>query len=255
MTSSPRHRRGPELLGLLLIAIGGLFLLRTLGILTLDLGSLWPLILIAIGVVVVAGAFGGSASPRSVAVPRDGVARLEIRLRIGAGRFRLGAASAPEALVQVDSTDDDVALNVRRDGSLARISLNRDPGWWLGGWSRGGGEWQIGIARDCATRLDVSGGAGDFVLDLFPLRIVGGTISAGAASVRVRLPKPVGDVPLTVSAGAAGITIEVPAGVDARVTTRGLLSVSGRTETPGYAAATDRVSVRVEGGAASVTVV
>lgn len=256
MAQPSRARRGPELLGILLILIGAVFLLRTLGILDIGWGSLWPLIIVAVGVFVVVGAvWRPTAEARSVTLPADGAERLELRLRLGAGRFRLTGQSDAAALVTVESTDDDVDSSVRRDGSLARVTLNRDPSWWFGGWSRGGGDWRIGVSDAVATRLEMNAGAGDFVLDLLPLRIVEASVSIGAAQLRMRLPRPLGDVPVRVSAGAAGVTLEVPPGVEARVTTTGLLSVTGRNETPGYAAATDRVSVRVEGGASSVTIV
>jgi N-acetylmuramic acid 6-phosphate (MurNAc-6-P) etherase len=54
--------------------------------------------------------------------------------------------------------------------------------------------------------------------------------------------------------GAASLQVQVPPGVEARFATSGLLSVSGRTETPGFATARDRVLVTVTGGAASLTI-
>lgn len=71
----------------------------------------------------------------------------------------------------------------------------------------------------------------------------------------VVLPHPVGDVPLRVEGGAASFTFRIPAGVEARIATSGLVATSGRNETPGYAAAADRVTVAVTGGVASVRVI
>jgi len=62
-------------------------------------------------------------------------------------------------------------------------------------------------------------------------------------------------VPVRIQAGASSIVIDVPDGVEAKVTTTGgLISTSGRTETPGYGAASDRVTVTIEAGASSIVV-
>jgi phage shock protein C len=47
---------GPLILGLLLIIVGGLFLLRQFVV--IDIGRLWPLAVIAVGVLLIVGAFG-----------------------------------------------------------------------------------------------------------------------------------------------------------------------------------------------------
>lgn len=60
---------------------------------------------------------------------------------------------------------------------------------------------------------------------------------------------------MNVSAGAASVTIEIPAGVEARIASTGLMSVTGRNETPGYATARDRVLVTASGGLASLRIV
>jgi hypothetical protein len=185
---------------------------------------------------------------------RDGADALDLELRVGAGRFIVGAGASRDELVSVESTDDDIDARVRREGRTARVRLVRDVRWWpFGPWD-GHFEWRIGVARDTPVRLDVAGGAGDFSIDLADVTITRAKISIGAAQLRVRLPRARGDVPIEVATGASAVVVEIPAGVEARVQTSGLLAVEGRTETPGYGTSPDRVSVRVEGGAASVRV-
>jgi hypothetical protein len=101
----------------------------------------------------------------------------------------------------------------------------------------------------------LNAGAGEFTVDLSPLRIVDARISAGAAQVQVTLPRPTGEVRVSVAAGAAQVVAHVPPGVEARFTTSGLMSAEGRNETPGYATARDRVLVAVSGGASSLRIV
>jgi hypothetical protein len=103
--------------------------------------------------------------------------------------------------------------------------------------------------------LDVQAGAGTFELDLEGVVTTGVRCGIGAADLRIVLPRPRGEVPVRVEGGAAQFTFEIPAGVEARVTTTGLLTASGPNQTPGYSTATDRVSVTVTGGAAAVRVV
>ncbi|HEY6058456.1 MAG TPA: hypothetical protein VIV06_10510, partial [Candidatus Limnocylindrales bacterium] len=69
------------------------------------------------------------------------------------------------------------------------------------------------------------------------------------------LPRPSGEVRVALRSGASSITIQVPPGVEARVTTAGLMSVDGRTETPGFSSTANRVLVDVQAGASSVRIV
>jgi hypothetical protein len=245
--------RGPELVGILLIALGVIFLLGNVGILRVTWGVLWPAAIIGLGVVVVLSALRPStARPETLSIPRDRTERMELELRVGAGRFRLGPGAGPDQLVVVEAEGGAVDRRLVADGSLARVSLRQDAGSWP--WFRGETGWRVGIADTIPTRIDLGAGAGEFVLDMLGLSVVEARIAVGAADLKVRLPRPYGDVPVRISAGAASVVIEVPAGVEAQVETSGLLSVEGPRVTPGYAAARDRVTVRVEGAAASVRI-
>jgi uncharacterized integral membrane protein len=255
-----RQRWGVEpglVFGILLLVVGAALLLQNTGALDVDWDLLWPLLLIALGVVVLAGAMfgfgrGGGSGETSVTVPADGAGRLELFLRLGAGRYRLAGGNA--SLVDVNASEPSIVSRVERQGDLARVRLSPAAERW--GWTwRGGFEWQIAVARDVPTVLDVQAGAGAFELDLSDMSVASASIGIGAAELRLVLPRPRGDVPIRVEGGAAQMTFQVPPGVEARVATSGFLTTSGRPETPGYATATDRVTVSVTGGAASVRVI
>jgi hypothetical protein len=235
---------GPLVIGVALLLVGGAFLLRNLGLVELDWGLLWPLILLVIGIVILAGAVrrpsGGRGIPR-VTVPADGAARLELLLRLGAGRYRLAGGSA--ALVDVTANEPTIDHAVDRSGDLARVRLSTST------------DWTIAVAGGVPTSLDVQAGAGSFNLDLSAVAVARAKVAIGAADLRVVLPHPRGEVPVQVEGGAASFTFEIPSGVEARVRTSGLVTSSGPAETPGYATAADRVSVTVTGGAAAVRVV
>ena len=243
-------------IGVVLVFIGGVFLLRNAGILFFDWWFIWPLLLIVIGVVVLAGALGmGSRGPgeRAVSLPRDTVTRLDLSMRIGAGRYRLAAATG-STLVEATSDQPTIAMAADRAGDLARVRLSTAVERWSWGWT-GGHSWAVAVAPDVPTALDVQAGAGSFELDLSALSITSVRISIGAADLSVVLPRPRGEVRVQVEGGAAQFTFRVPPGVQARISTTGLVSTSGPTETPGYAAAADRVTVVVTGGLASVRVI
>jgi len=253
-TRSPGRWSAGQALGILLIVVGGLYLVRNAGWFVVDWSLVWPTLAIALGLWVVVGAMrtrdSGTAT-RSVA--RGAEHGLDLELRLGAGRFRVSGGADAATLVSVESAHDDIEGRVRRDGGTASVRLSRNASWLFGGW-QGPAEWRVSLAADVPTRLDVVGGAGSFDIDLQDLDVNAVSMAVGAAEVRLALPYPTGDVPVRVSAGASSVTIEIPPGVEAGVTTGGLLSVEGVTHTPGYATAPNRVSVRVDGAAGSVRI-
>jgi hypothetical protein len=258
MTQPERPRagmRGPEVVGIILIVLGVLFLLGQLRWLAFGWGGFWPLLLVGAGVVILYGAFGssGTGGEPMARVPREESDQLELDLRLGAGRFALRGGSTD--LVEAASKAPDIDATVRREGRRARVRLGLARPWFPFT-ERGTPDWRISVGTDVATRLDIAAGAGDFDLDLSAIRLVDARISVGAAQARITLPHPIGEVPIRISTGASQVTIAVPAGVQARVlTSGGLFDVSGPVESLGYATAADRVAVRVEGGAASIRVV
>ncbi|HZP95857.1 MAG TPA: DUF5668 domain-containing protein [Candidatus Limnocylindria bacterium] len=279
----------------LLIAIGLVFLLANFGLIgpvsALALISLWPLLLIlagidiavgrrrplaalAIDVAVIAAGLalvaaqpvyprwlvsGGTSGPgqSQVTVPRGAAQSLTLHLSGGAGSFTVSGGASD--LVEVASDQPQLAA---RTAGVDRVDVRIDQ-------SDHGGRFgptipvhvDAKIANDVATSLDVSAGAGDFVVDLRDTRISDARVNVGVASLRLVLPKGSGDVPITVSAGASSVIIEIPDGVEARVNTGGaLLSVRSENarvagaETAGYANAKDRVTVRLTAGASSVVI-
>jgi hypothetical protein len=257
MTSQDRPRgglRGPEIVGLVLIGLGVLFLFDQFRWIRFGWGTFWPLILVGIGALILYGA----ARPRvdgqaSVRIPREDSDQLALDLRLGAGRFLVRGGAAE--LVEAESNGRDIESSVQRSGRRAhvRIGLNRP---WFPVSGAGAPDWRIAVGADVATRLDLAAGAGTFELDLSEIRLVDARISLGAAQAHLTLPRPIGEVPIRVSTGASQLTIAAPPGVELQVrTSGGLLDVSGPAETLGFATATDRVAIRVEGGAASVRVV
>lgn len=256
MGSRRRPSVGALIGGIVLIVIGVAFLLQNAGLIRVDWGVLWPALIIGVGAVFIVGALwrrdAGTGETR-VAIPSDGASRLDLALRLGAGRYRLGPGAT--ALVEVAASGPTIEHRVDRSGDTARVRLSTAVDTWSWGRLAGGTDWQVGVLPGVPVDLDVQAGAGDFVLDLSALAVTGVRCSIGAAELRIVLPRPRGDVPVRVEGGAAQFIFVVPPGVEARVAVSGLVSTTGPRETPGYATARDRVTVSVTGGAAAVRVV
>lgn len=269
---------------LLLIATGVTFLLANFGYLApFDIGRaitvLWPLALVLVGIdlalsrrmpaaalalqiLVIAAGLGvlatrpditrtpgiGGPVAQTVMVERENAKTATMRFAVGAGTFELtGGASA---LLEASSESPDLRERVTRSGDRTDVRLDQE----FGGFS-GPRAVSAKVASDIPMTIRLESGAGDFTLDLREVKATDVRIDTGASSLTLILPKPTGNVPVRIQAGASSIVIEVPTGVEAKVTTSGgLISTSGRTETPGYAAATDRVTVSVEAGASSIDV-
>jgi hypothetical protein len=251
-----RPSSGALIGGIVLLIVGGAFLLRNAGLISVDWGVIWPAIVIAIGAALIVAALtrrDTGPGETTVAVAADGARSLDLVLRVGAGQYRLGGGSG--SLVEVASNGPTIAQRVDRSGDAARVRLATAVDSWSWGRMASGIDWRIGVASGVPVRLDVQAGAGSFTLDLEHIAVTAAQCSIGAAELRVILPRPRGEVPIRIEGGAASFVVEVPPGVEASVGTSGLVTTSGPNRTPGYATAADRVTVSVSGGVAAVRVV
>jgi hypothetical protein len=195
----------------------------------------------------------------STAIPRGALQSLTLRIDGGAARYRLmgGAAGA----VEVTSDAGDICLRDRTAGSRGDVRISQR-GAHFGGTT----EIVVKVAGDLPLSLQVNAGAGELVLDLRDVKTTDVRLSVGASSTTLVLPRAsAGEIQIRVDGGASSIVIEVPSDVEARVSVSGGLVTSNTTnprmtksgntiETTGYAAAKDRVTVTVNGGAMSVAV-
>ena len=293
---------------LLLIAIGLLFLLSNFGLISgvswLAVLSLWPLLLILIGLdiafarrwplpalaaellVIVAGLALVAASPNFRGVPfafssggrgqtevsaaRGEVRTLTLTINGGAGRYRVGAGSSD--LVSAHSQNPDLRLRTTNRSDRADVHIDQvGPEGFLRGPDT---DIEVRINVDVPTSFEMNAGAGEFYVDLAEVRVTDARVNTGAASLRLSLPKPSGDVPVRLNAGASSIVVTVPEAVEARIsTTGGLLTLRSENsrlsqgsdgggciacgssvETPGYATAKDRLTVTISAGASSIVV-
>jgi len=257
------------------------------------IGRRWPLAALGIDVAVIALGLafvatqpsflgtpfwivnGSAGGERDVSVARQRATSLSLDINGGAGRFRVSGGST--MLVEAHSGNDDLRLrraDFDKAGEHADVRIDQSGSRRVGGATT---VVETRIASDVATELSINGGAGEFIIDLADVVVSRAELNVGAASLTITLPKPAApstsapttkptaDVSIEINAGASNIFIDVPEGVEARVTTTGallslrstntLVTVSGNSaETPGYASATARITVRVTAGASSITI-
>jgi hypothetical protein len=254
---------------LVLIAIGGVFFLQDVGAVSEDT-SVWPVILIAIGLAIVLSAIpsrGRRSEPVRETVPLDGATSALVVVRHGAGRLTVASQVNPAFLV--DGTfGGRIRKRVRRTGDRLEVTLEHEGGAWMDAmpWGRGGSplDWTVGLSRLVPLELEVRAGANQASLELSDLQIHELRVHTGASETRIALPAR-GRVQARVEAGAASVRIAVPPRVAARVVVRGGLSGVHVDESrfprsadgyrsPDFEDAADRVDLEIQAGAAGVEV-
>lgn len=252
----------------ILILIGLLLFVDLAGLADIDaldlLATWWPLILIGLGLVVLAGALWPRGEPtvESLTVPLGGATSGEVTLKFGAGELEVGTGT-PGTLV--DGTFEGGV--VRSDVGPGRVELETDianavmP--WFGGQRH---HWRVGLAPDVPIALRLEGGASRSTLELGRLNVPSLVVKTGASDTRIGLPASVELCDVRIEAGAAQVRVSVPVGVAVRIRAQmGLGSTSvdearfPRTTSGGWAStdfetAERRAEISIQGGVGSVRV-
>ena len=256
--------------GLLLILIGTLLLLSQF--LPFDIGQLiWPLILISIGVWILWGALAQPepSASESLTIPLEGAAQARIRLRHGAGEFRLDAGSDPETLIS-GSFAGGVDSQTERQGETvkARLGVPSHPFLWMpwSGWRHGGFRWDVKVNPEVELALDLKGGASESQLDLSELNVTELRLETGASSTKLVTPAKAEFTKATVKSGAASVIVHIPEGVRASIHTSGGLSEidvdqsrfprvrSGHYRSPDYEDGAHKIDLSAETGVGSIKI-
>ncbi len=252
-------------LGIVLIVLGVVLLLGIARV-------FWPVLLIAVGVLVVLGATWRRAEPvrEQAAIPLEGAAEATVRIRHGAGRLLVGAGAAEGDLLS-GSFGGGLETDRRRDGGRLAVDMrvkNRDLSHVVLPWTRGTIgtlDWDLVLNAKVPLSLELETGASETRLSLADLQVRELRVSTGASSTTVDLPARAGMTRVRVESGAAAVKLRIPQGVAAQVTVRGALAgirvdearfpKSGDVyRSPGYDTAENRVEILVETGVGSVEV-
>jgi hypothetical protein len=222
-----------------------------------------------------------AASPwesRSFEQPLQGVTQADVRVEFGAGRLEVGALPAGGTKLSTASYEGPAELLPREPRSSAsngradvRYTLgDRGDGFNLLPFLRGerrAPSLIVSLAPEVPQSLRITTGAAESRVDLSKLRVSQLDLETGASSTWLRLPEAAGTTTAQIEAGAANVEIELPEGVAAQLRYEGGLSAlhvenprlvreggNGRYRTGDYDTNPNKVDLRIETGASTVTV-
>lgn len=269
-----RQRRYPSVFWpLLLIAIGVLLLLNSLGYIDLDFGELWrfwPVLLILIGLDLLlgrrswlgnlivllltltvlggcilllakpAGQLAGGVEVDKITESLQGAERASLDVKAAAGTLTMSQIEDSSSLIEATlelATDHKPTWKVERDGDHVSMQLAYESGTPFSiGWGRGE-TWDLRLSPAVVWELTADLGAGESRLDLTGIDLDALALELGAGQYVVTLPEKVGGN-VTIKGGAGGLVLKVPEGLAARVSIeRGIapVSMSDRFEKKGGA--------------------
>jgi len=257
----------------ILVGLGFLFLANNLGLMSLNVWSLfWPGLLILLGIWFLIGTTRGTSGlvMESGSIDLEGAAKASIVVKHGAGRLSVIGGTESGLLVS-GSFANGLDARVKKNGDLLNVVMQPQtppfpevifPWTWMSG---RGFEWDFAIARDVPLDLVFEIGAVDAHLDLSEILVKNLALKTGASSTDLKLPAGAGMTHLKVESGMASVKIQIPKGVAARIETQsGLASISvdqsrfpkqnGYYQSGDYETAENKVEIRIETGMGSVEI-
>ncbi|MCX6081250.1 MAG: DUF5668 domain-containing protein [Chloroflexi bacterium] len=261
-------RRGNVFWGLILIVLGVLFYLRTIGLIKDVFEWFWPVALILLGIWVLVGRFAPSlaGSGETFSVDLQGAARLDLEVDQGAGALSI-SGGAPAGVAISGNKAAALDLNSQLTGESLGVKLEAGPTFlpFLG---PDGGEWRFQLTQEVPVAIKLEAGASSLDLDLTDVKLTFLGVETGASSLRLKLPVNAGKSLVNIEAGAASIDMSVPEGVGARIRIEQgassldidqkrfpkVTDLDGLFQSADYDSAVNRVEVNLEGGASTVKV-
>ena len=243
---SPRRTWSVDSLfwGLLLVVLGGMFLLNNFGVLQvtwMELWRLWPLLVIAAGfsvlatrhwlwkfvsalfvimalvavVVVGTGQYAppvGEVRDHEQSVVLDDTAKqVEVELEAGASSLDITSADTDDVVhAAVTGSAFELTKNTRTDDATqyVRIASERDHGWWM--MSPGKNDWTVKLSERVPMKLRIEAGASRTVADLSELNLTSLRLDAGASSTELKLGNKATSLKVDIDSGASSLNIRVP---------------------------------------------
>lgn len=250
---------------LVLVAVGGSFLLEDLGIIK-DNDVLLPLIVIAVGLGLMLSAMTGrargAAEPVSESVPLEGATSGTVRIDHGVGRLTIRSHHGGTNLLE-GTFGGGVDVQVHRDGARVRAALSPPRhgirlarGVLL--------DWAVTLSRQVQLELELHSGADSAELDLSDLKVEDLSVDTGASRTVISLPTS-GRPRVRIRGGAAEIRLSVPTRVAAQIAVRGGASsvkvdelrfpkAGDHYRSTDFDGSEHRVEIEIDTGAASVQI-
>lgn len=256
--------RGGIFWGGMLILLGVLFLLNSLGILAVNVWAVfWPVALILFGLSLLLGVFSRSRSDartETLALQLKGFEEAGVDVQFGAGRLSIDSGAAPDELLS-GTFGGGVEHELKQEGEKAIVVLRSPVDW--GSWNTR--EWRVALNGEIPMTLRLETGASEVVANLADTRIERVSVGSGAGRVDLTLPA-AGEVAAQVEGGAGAVLVRVPDGVAARIEGTAVVGTLNVDETRfprggagwqsvDYDGAADRAAISVRFGAGEVTII
>lgn len=263
-------RRNRLFWGLVLVILGGLLLLQTLGIITWNIWMVfWPALLILAGawMLLGPGLSKRTSTSENLSIPLESAQEAVIDINHGAGLLKMGAGANPVNLV--DGTfSGGVEHRVDYSSHWASLTLSTPSNLIFGipgGVGSEGLRWDLRLNDTIPMEVRLHTGAGETRADFSSLQVSKVSLHTGASSTTITLPARARFTSVDVSAGAAAVVLRIPQGVAGRIHLKtGLVGSKIDTnrfplngsvyETPDYESAQNRVEIFVEAGVASIEI-
>jgi hypothetical protein len=261
-------RSGNLFWGVILILLGGLFLLKAVGLISDVLSWFWPLGFILLGVWVLFGRFlprlgvGGE----TFSIDLQGAARLDLDFDHGAGSVFF-SGGAPAGIAISGTQGSGLEFSSHLAGDSLGVDINAGPSFlpFLG---PDGGEWRFNLTQAVPVAIKLDAGASSLDFDMTDVRLTYLGVDAGASSIKVKLPANAGHTLLDIQSGAASVDLTVPQGVGARIQLEQgastinidenrfptLTSMRSLFQSADYDSAPNKVEINLVGGVNSVRV-
>ena len=266
-------RRSNIFWGSVLVLLGGLFLMNSLGI-NLPGGAdvmdyFWPLLLVFLGLWVIVSATISSRTiePDSEAFSIDlGAARkAALNIKHGAGQLTIGSGASSTQLL-AGSFSGGVNQKKQLDGDCLNVKLQSQvdfPFSWK--WGARGMEWDVRLNGKVPMELKLDTGANQAKVDLQDTTVTYLDLNTGASSTDLTLPASAGYVRVDIELGAASLDVRVPNGVAARIKVdQGISSIeidstrfpnTGQFyQSPDYDTAENRTDIDIDAGVGRIAV-
>ncbi len=259
--------------GVVLILLGGLFLIDSLGIMDINLWHIFgPVILIVFGVWLLAVYFikEPPEEVESLSIPIKNAQRAIITIHHGAGSLKVESGAEPMELLQGIFAGG-VDHSIVEDGDTLNAKLRfRSVGhpimvfpWFIS--SKQQLKWDVRLTDNIPLDLKVKSGANEALLDLTNLQVNNLRLETGASSTVIKLPENVPYTKAVINAGVASLTVHIPEQVAAKIRFAGGLmdfrvdksrfpKTGGYYQSPDYKSAPQQVELKIDGGVGSVTI-
>lgn len=252
--------------GLVLSVIGLIALLKTTGVIDINVWALiWPSAIILVGLWLILRPAVRKADlvTAQEKILLEGAQEAQISIAHGAGTIDLHALDEPGVLLE-GSFGGGVRKDVQRVGNTLKVKLDAEFDWVFPtvdhGWF-----WSLGLTRDIPLDIRVKGGANEATLNLEHLRVQNLVIETGASSTQVYMPRSAGMTHARVDAGVASVKIYIPDQAAARICVEsgltGVNIIAGRFNrvgdeyiSPDYETAQNKIDLLVKAGVGSIDI-